>query len=223
MIKLLILEDDAEMNHALCIYFKKAGYTVLQAFHCAQAQSIAEENPPDIIIADIGLPDESGLSFCAKILKEQKIPVLFLTAKDEETDILNGYEAGCEEYVTKPVSPKVLLKKVEVILKRNPASDNILYYQDLKIDYEKRRVWIGSTEIMLTVKEWKILQILSKNKGQIVTKELLLQKIWDAENNFVEEHTVTVVINRLRKKIETDTSKPAYIKNIFGVGYTFGE
>ena len=109
MIKLLILEDDAEMNHALCIYFKKAGYTVLQAFHCAQAQSIAEENPPDIIIADIGLPDESGLSFCAKILKEQKIPVL------------NGYEAGCEEYVTKPVSPKVLLKKVEVILKRNPA------------------------------------------------------------------------------------------------------
>lgn len=177
---------------------------------------------PDVIIADIGLPGTSGIDLCKKFLKYKSIPVIFLTAKDDEEDILEGYEAGCQEYVTKPVSPKVLLKKVEVILKRN-RSGNIMEYKDLRIDFDKRKVWNCDKEIKLTIKEWKVLAILAASRGNIVTKEMLLEKIWDADNNFVDDHALTVVINRLRKKIESAPSSPVYVKNVFGVGYTFGE
>lgn len=220
--RILLLEDDFQLNDALKIYFSKAGYTVFQAHSVAEAEASLNKEP-DIIIADIGLPGESGIAFCRKVLKRKEIPVIFLTARDEEADILEGYEAGCQEYVTKPVSPNVLAKKIEVILNRNNRSEDILEYRDLRIDYGKRKVWNQSGEVRLTAKEWKVLCALAASRGNIVTKELLLEKIWDSDGNFVDEHTVTVVINRLRRKIEEDPSSPVYIKNIFGIGYTFGE
>ena len=219
--RILLVEDDAQTNEALKIFFCKAGYTVLQAYNATEAERCLDKNP-DVIIADIGLPGTSGIDFCKKLLKYKSIPVIFLTAKDVEEDILEGYEAGCQEYVTKPVSPKVLLKKVEVILKRSGAG-NIMEYRDLRIDFDKRNVWNRDREIKLTIKEWKVLSILAASRGNIVTKEMLLEKIWDADNNFVDDHALTVVINRLRKKIEPDPSSPVYVKNVFGVGYTFGE
>lgn len=222
MTTLLIIEDDIDMNNALCIYFEKEQYKVYQAFNSIEAEQHIKKNDIDIIVADIGLPGESGLHFVRRLSFNKKIPVVFLTAKDEEEDILEGYDVGCEEYITKPISPKILHKKLETILKRN-TEENILFYKEIKIDYEKRRVWIRNEEIKLTSKEWKILEILTVNMGKIITRETLLQKIWDIDENFVDEHVVTVVINRLRKKIEIDTKSPVYIKNVFGVGYTFGE
>lgn len=222
MTTLLIIEDDIDMNNALCIYFEKEQYKVYQAFNSIEAEQHIKKNDIDIIVADIGLPGESGLHFVQRLSSNKKLPVVFLTAKDEEEDILKGYDVGCEEYITKPISPKILHKKLETILKRNTA-ENILFYKEMKIDYEKRRVWIRNEEIKLTSKEWKILEILTVNMGKIITRETLLQKIWDIDENFVDEHVVTVVINRLRKKIEIDTKSPVYIKNVFGVGYTFGE
>lgn len=223
MAALLIIEDDFEMNQALYIYFEKNHYKVYQAFNCKEAEQHLRKNKIDLIIADIGLPDESGLHFMHRIVNIQKVPIVFLTAKDEDEDILNGYDAGCEEYITKPISPIILQKKLEAILKRNMDAGNILYYKELKIDYEKRRVWLRNEEIKLTLKEWKILEVLASNMGKIITKETLLQKIWDIDENFVDEHVVTVVINRLRKKIEKEMRSPVYIKNVFGIGYTFGE
>ena len=108
MIKLLIIEDDVQLNTALKIYFEKTQYLVFQAFNCKEARQMIKREP-DIIIVDVGLPDGSGIDLCRHMLADKKIPVIFLTARDEEKDILEGYEAGCEEYVTKPVSPKVLL------------------------------------------------------------------------------------------------------------------
>ena len=180
---LLIIEDDLDMNNALKIYFEKEDYKVYQAFNSFEAEKYLKENEIQIIIADIGLPGESGLDFIHRIQKDKKIPVVFLTAKDEEEDILKGYDAGCEEYVTKPISPKVLQKKLDTILKRNVEKD-ILNYKEIKIDYKKRRVWIRNEEIKLTSKEWKILEVLTINMGKIITKESLLQKIWDIEENF---------------------------------------
>lgn len=222
MITLLIIEDDLDMNNALRLYFEKESYKVYQALNCFEAEMYLKEKEIQIIIADIGLPGESGLNFIHRVLRGKKIPVVFLTAKDEEEDILKGYDVGCEEYITKPIAPKILQKKIETILKRN-MSHSILIYKEIKVDYEKRRVWIRNKEIKLTTKEWKILEVLTVNSGRIITKEVLLQKIWDIDENFVDEHVVTVVINRLRKKIEIDTKSPVYIKNVFGVGYTFGE
>lgn len=222
MIKILIMEDDVSLNNALKTYFEKADYMVFQAFTCKEAEQIINQKSINMIIADIGMPDQSGLMFAENIRKERNIPIIFLTAKDEEQDILDGYDAGCEEYVTKPISPKVLQKKMEVILKRR-ENENILFYQALKIDYEKRRIWKNGAEVKVTDREWQILYLLAKNKGKIITKEILLEKVWDIEGNFVDEHVVSVVINRLRKKIEDHAGEPVYIKNVFGVGYTFGE
>lgn len=157
------------------------------------------------------------------MLSNKKVPVVFLTAKDDEEDVLKGYDIGCEEYITKPISPKILQKKIEAILKRNMMDKTIFNYKNIKIDYEKQRVWRSEEEIRLTLKEWKILEVLTRNRGKIITKEVLLQKIWDIDENFVDQHVVTVVINRLRKKIEPNMKEPIYIKNIFGIGYTFGE
>lgn len=223
MIKIQIIEDDVEMNNALKIYFEKAGYVVLQCFNVKEAYKMMQMQQADIIIVDIGLPDGSGLEIAGKIKNSNDVPVVFLTARDEENDILKGYESGCEEYITKPVSPKILQKKIEAILKRSKTIGNVMIYKELEIDYEKRKIWKNGIEIKLTSKEWKILSLMSKNRGKIMTQESLLDKIWDSEGNFVDKHTVTVVISRLRKKIETSTEEPVYIKNIFGIGYTFGE
>ena len=123
--------------------------------------------------------------------------------------------------MTKPVSPRVLVKKIGAVLRRNERS--YLTYRSLSIDVEGRRVWREREEISLTAREWKVLLLLAENRGRIITKETLLEKVWDAEGSFVDDHAVTVVINRLRKKLESDPGKPVYIRNIFGVGYTFGE
>lgn len=223
MYKLLILEDDLQMNHALKIYFEKEGYDVYQAFNAIEAGQILQKMEVDIMLADIGLPGKSGLDFVKMILRDKKIPTLFLTARDEEQDIINGYEAGCEEYIVKPISPVILLKKIEVILRRNKIEGNLFVYKDLKIDYEKRRVWKNKEEINLTDREWNILKLLSKNKGKVVTKEVMLENVWDVEGNFVDEQVIKVVINRLRKKLGQGTTSSEYIRNVFGVGYTFGE
>ena len=221
---ILILEDDVQMNEALRLSLGKAGYDAVQAFDSYQAEKILQDcssrRLPALLLADVNLPGESGISFYRRIRQKYPVPVIFLTARDEERDILEGYEAGCEEYVTKPVSPKVLVKKIGAVLRRNPE---LLTYRELSIDKDGRRVWRNREEICLTAREWKVLMLLAENRGRIITKETLLEKVWDAEGNFVDDHAVTVVINRLRKKLEPDPGKPVYIRNIFGVGYTFGE
>lgn len=219
--RILLLEDDIQMNEALTVFFSKEGHLVFQAHTVKEAEEYVQREP-DLILADIGLPGTSGIEFCKQLLKYKAIPVIFLTAKDEEEDILEGYEAGCQEYVTKPISPQILLKKMEVIVNRS-LDGEILEYQDLRIDFEKKKLWNHDGEVRLTAREWKVISVLAANRGKIVTKERLFEKVWTAENSFVEDHALTVVINRLRKKIEKNPSDPVYIRNIFGVGYTFGE
>lgn len=223
MSSILLLEDDEELGEALCIYLQKAGYEIRLAGNCRSAEIFLTEYVPDIVIADIMVTDGSGLEFGKTVIEKSQIPVVFLTAKDDESDILKGYEAGCEEYVTKPLSPRILEKKIATILKRQKDNPNTMCYKKLKIDYDKKRVWHGEEEVHLTSREWKILELLAKNQGKIVTKEVILEQVWDIDENFVDTHAVTVVINRLRKKIENNMTEPVYIRNVFGVGYTFGE
>lgn len=222
MMRILIVEDDTQTRESLALYFTKAGCTVLPAENTSEARHCLSQEP-DVILADISLPGQSGIEFCRSVQKIRPIPVIFLTARDHEEDILEGYEAGCQEYVTKPISPKILLKKLQVILKRNGQSQDVFEYRGLRIDYQKQRVWNSQGEISLTAREWKLLSVLAVNHGKIVTRERLLEKIWDSDGSFVEDHAVTVAVNRLRKKIEKNPSDPLYIKNIFGIGYTFGE
>ena len=176
------------------------------------------------MLLDINLPDGNGIDFCKEIREEVNFPIVFFTANDTDEDMVKGFQCGCDDYIAKPFSVEVLKHKVNAILRRKDiSSKNIFQYKELKIDFDRMSVFIDDKEINLTATEYKLLELLAKNKGRVVTKEMLLEKLWDNNGNFVDENTLSVNIRRLRKKIEVDTKNPQYIITVFGIGYTFGE
>lgn len=222
MTKIAVIEDDVLLNRALAIYLQKEGYEVLQGFSCREGLELIRQNP-NLILLDRMLPDGDGINLCRQEANVRKMPVLFLTARDEENDMIDAFDAGCEDYVVKPFSMDVLKRRIAVVLRRNLHSQDVFVYRDLVIDFAKKSVICGESPVRLTAKEYRLLEYMAKNSGQVLTKEILLEKLWDAEGKFVEENTLFVTINRLRKKIEPDVSHPEYIKNIFGMGYLFGD
>ena len=137
--------------------------------------------------------------------------------------MIKAFDLGADDYLVKPFSLAVLLKHIEAIFRRMGKNREIFQYENLKIDFERKQVFSETEEVKLTAKEYKLLEILAKNKGRVLTKTMLLQQVWDVEGTFVEENTVNVTLNRLKKKIEPDPSNPIYITNLFGIGYTFGK
>ena len=222
MAKIAVIEDDTLLNQALVICLEQEGYTVLSGFTCKEGLEIIKQKP-DLLLLDRMLPDGDAINLCRRKAKELKLPVLFLTARDEETDMIDAFDAGCEDYVVKPFSMDVLKRRIAVILRRNPDSKNVFVYEDLVIDFKKKSVLCKDCPIKLTKKEYQLLEYMAKNAGQVLTKEMLLEKLWDEQGKFVEENTLFVLIKRLRNKIEADVSEPVYIKNVFGMGYLFGE
>ncbi len=220
--KIAIVEDDKLYNEALTISFKKEGYDVISGFSANDGKNMVAEHP-DLVILDVSLPDGSGIDVCKYIRGVSGIPVLFLTARDEEIDMIMAYDAGCDDYVNKPFPVDVLKKKVAAILKRNDVNSGSLMYKGLLIDYDKRSVSYEGQKISLTSKEFGLLEYLSKHRGTVVSKDKLLEAIWDVNGSFVEENTVNVTINRLRKKIEPDGTETTFINNVFGMGYRFGD
>ena len=222
MKKIAIIEDDKLFHEALKRALKKAGYQVAGAFSLAQGYEVLKEHP-SLLIIDRNLPDGDGLELCRKARASGGIPALFLTARDEEEEMIKAFDFGADDYLVKPFSMAVLLKHIEAILRRTGKKHEIFQYENLKIDFERKQVFRETEEVRLTAKEYKLLEILAKNKGRVLTKTMLLQQVWDAEGAFVEENTVNVTLNRLKKKIEPDTSNPIYITNLFGLGYTLGK
>ena len=163
------------------------------------------------------MPDGDGFHFCKWIKARNNVSILFLSARDLEEDILNGYEIGADDYVTKPFSMKILLKKISIILSREVKKTNIYDDGFLKIDFELGVVQIEEKSCPITPTEYRILKKLIDNKGQLLTYSVLLDSLWEEGIEFMDKHTLAVSINRLRKKIETD--KHSYISNIYGMGY----
>ena len=176
------------------------------------------------MIIDVGLPDGDGFFLCKKARKTQNLPVIFLTARDEETDMLRGFDCGADDYLVKPFSMPVLLKHAEAVLRRTKSDEpEIFFYEDISIDFERKRVLRQGETVNLTLKEYSLLELLAKNRKKVITRQMMLEKLWDSSGSFVEENTVNVTLSRLRKKIEPDPANPIYIKNVFGIGYTFGD
>lgn len=219
MIKIGLIEDDKLLNESLSILLSKEGYKIYRGYSLADGIKLLEEEL-DLLILDLMLPD--GLSF-SLAERSSGIPIIFLTARDKETDMLRAYSGGCEDYIVKPFSPEILKYRVQVVLRRNGIKSDSLRFQGLMIEYNKRKVSIRQKQISLTAKEYQLLEYLSRNKGQVLSKEMILQRIWDLDGNFVEENTVSVTINRLRKKLGKKPDGSEYIKNVFGMGYVFGE
>lgn len=218
MMKIAVVEDDPLLHQSLCIALKKEGFHCLSAFTVKEGLALLKENP-DLLLLDINLPDGEGFQIAQN---RGGIPVMYLTARDAEVDMIQAFDQGCEDYIVKPFSMAVLLKRIQVILRRYQVGKEQLVTGELVIDYLKKQVTIKGEVVALTAKEYNLLQYLSKNKGQTLSKEAILAAVWDIDGQFVGENTVSVTINRLKKKIESNSNE-GYIKNIFGLGYIFGD
>lgn len=223
MSTILIIEDDKILNKGVSFALKREGYEILSAYNKSEGKHLILNNKIDFLLLDINLPDGNGVDLCREIRKQGDFPIVFFTANDTEEDMVKGFECGCDDYISKPFSVELLKYKINAILNRRAVNINILEYKDLKINFDKMVVLINDKEVNLTATEYKLLELLVKNKGKVVTKEMLLEKLWDNNGNFVDENTLSVNIRRLRKKIEEDTKNPQYIETVFGIGYTFGE
>lgn len=221
---ILIVEDDRVLNRGVSFALKKEGYEIISAYSLEEAKNVIIKNDIDFLLIDINLPDGSGLDLCEQISDIMDFPIVFFTANDTEEDMIKGFERGCDDYISKPFSMDILKLKINAILKRSHTKDkNEFKYKDLRIDYDSRKVYVRNEEVNLTVTEYKLLELLCKNKNKAVTKELILEKLWDCNGNYVDENAISVNIRRLRKKIEVDPKNPEYIITLFGIGYILGE
>ena len=223
---ILLLEDDKSLNRGISFKLKKEGYNVCTAFNIKEAKDVFENNKVDLIISDVGLPDGSGFDFCEEIRKISNVHIIMLTALDQEIDIVAGYDIGADDYITKPFSLMVLISKVNALMRRTSLreeSKRIIRCRNLSFYPEEMKLLINNEEVILSKNEYKLLNRLIQNSGQIVTKGQLLEALWDKDGAFVDENTVAVNIRRLREKIEDIPSEPVFIKNIRGIGYRWNE
>lgn len=218
MPSILLVEDDLALSEAIKLFLEQNKHTIDIANSLITVEKMLNNQKYDLIILDINLVDGASWSIPKKI---ENIPFVFLTARDEEKDILKGYRLGCDEYIVKPISLLVLNQKIQAILKRNIQDTTCKEYFDLKFYFKENRVFQGDKELNLSNKERKLIFLFAENQGRILTKEMILESIWGIEGDFVDEHAVVVCLNRLKKKL-AQSSKQEYIENVFGIGYVFG-
>ncbi len=187
--------------------------------NAADAKAIAVEHQFALVVLDVNLPDGNGYEVCRAIKEKQDAAVIFVTAQDMESDMLKGYECGADDYVTKPFSVAVFQKKVAAILSRIEKKQVLDVFDDgyLAIDFTENTCTAGQVPVALTPKEWKLLKIFAKSGKQVLTRQILLDRLWDIDGNFVDDHTLTTTLSALRKKIEN--KEHTYIQTVYGMGY----
>lgn len=216
---ILLIEDDRDLNAGLTYDLELEKYKVFSAFTLAEGREILACEAPDLILLDGNLPDGDGFDFCRTVKLKHDIPVIFLTARDMEQDEMCGFDCGADDYITKPFKMPILHRRIQAALRKSGVKETDGRYDDgfLRIDFERLTAERDKEALTLTPTEFKIVRLLTANADKVLTKRLLLEKIWDSSGNFVDEHTVAVNINRLRKKLESDGH--TYIKTLYGMGY----
>lgn len=220
MKRILIVEDDVLLNKTLTYNLVSDGYEVTPALNVRTAAALLAETDYDLVLLDINLPDGSGYDLCRLVKpKHPDTVVIFLTANDQESDQIRGYEAGAVDYITKPFSIGALQRKIRAMfamLEYHRPSDS---YEDgaLSLDFSRQSATLNGKPLILSAMEYKMLRLFCKNSGQVLTRQQLLEKLWDVDEKFVDEHTLTTTISRIRRKIEADGG--TYIKTIYGIGY----
>ena len=212
---LLLIEDNNTIIKGLEYTFKQNNYQTTSISYLQEAKKYLETNKPDIIVLDVSLPDGNGFDFYENYIKEKNIKTIFLTAKDNEDDIVKGLQLA-DDYLTKPFSTKELLARINKIITKN--NTNYIKVKDIKFDFNKMTVYKQDKQVMLTSLELKILQLLFNNLNKVVTRDYLIESIWNWTGNDVNDNTITVYLKRIREKIGNDI-----IKTIKGIGYIIDE
>lgn len=219
---ILLVEDNETIVMGLKYSLEQEGFKVISALNMSESKKILEQEEINLVLLDIGLPDGNGFDICKEIKQKQDIPVIFLTAQDEETSVVLGLDLGADDYIVKPFRTRELISRINSVLRRygkKEESSNIIKYKNIRIDINKATVFKDNEEIFLTSLEYKILLLLFTNQNRLITREQLLERIWDIAGNFVNDNTLTVYIKRIREKLGDDT----IIKTVRGLGYRVGD
>lgn len=225
MTDILLVEDSQELNRLMSAFLEKAGYQVRGVLTGEEAEAFLKEEQAKLLILDVMLPGIDGFALCGRIRETNSVPILFLSARVSKEDKINGFVAGADDYIEKPVDMDILVAKVAALMKRNydlKQKNTIIHSGALSIDKEKRQVFLKEKEISLTAKEYELLELLVENPGKTLQKDFLFQKIWGMDS-FSENQTLTVHIKMLRNKIEEDKQHPKRIQTVWGVGYKYEE
>lgn len=219
--QIFVLEDDNAIGMGLTYSLENESYSVTLAKDVKSALNIINEKEFALYILDLTLPDGSGYDVCRRIKEIGDLPVIFLTAYDDEVNVVMGFEMGADDYISKPFRVKELLVRIKSVLRRynKESNDGIVKIRDLVIYTNEAKVYKNGTEIILTAMEYRLLLILLNNRGRVLSRNQLLENIWDIDGDFVEDNTLTVYIKRLRDKIEEEPTKPDIIKTVRGLGY----
>ncbi|KQL54909.1 DNA-binding response regulator [Heyndrickxia shackletonii] len=223
--KILIVDDDKDIRNLISVYLENEGMYTQKVEDAIEALKLLEEKEFDLIILDIMMPNMDGIEACMKIRQERNMPIIMLSAKSEDIDKIQGLASGADDYLSKPFNPLELIARVKSQLRRYKKyntetinTKNVIEIGDLTINTDTRQVWVRGKEVRLTPKEFEILELLSRNKGIVLSVEKIYERVWK-EDFFKSDNTVMVHITKIRDKIEEDPKHPIYIKTVWGTGY----
>lgn len=217
--KILLVEDDRLIVENLTEYLKSEGFRVVSTDGQRKAMEILEGQEFDLILLDVTLAQGNGYSVCTEVKAKYQIPIIFLTALDDEFSVVTGLDMGADDYISKPFRPRELVSRMRTVLRRSGKSQNVLSAGDIRIDTEKGSVMRNGKEIFLSALEYRLLLVFFSHRGMVLTRTMLLEEIWDVAGEYVNDNTLTVYIKRLREKIEDCPQDPKIIKTVRGLGY----
>lgn len=221
---LLIVEDDITIRQGLKFYLEQENFSVIDVENAKDTINVINNNSIGLILLDVNLPDMDGFKLFKEIKKIKDIPIIFLTANDLEVSVVRGLDMGADDYITKPFKARELVSRIKNVLRRvnNNQDNNLIKIKDIVIDLKQAKVFKNNVDVMLTALEYKILITLALNPNTVFTREKILADIWDVNEDYVNDNTLTVYIKRIREKIEDNITNPKIILTVRGIGYKIG-
>ena len=228
MCKILLLEDDVSLIDGLVYSLERNGFSLDVARTVKDAENYLLKHEYDLLLLDVTLPDGTGFEVCEQVRKiGSDVPIIFLTAADEEINVIRGLDSGGDDYITKPFKLGELCSRIKALLRRagmkTKKDTSVLHAWDITIDLLSSRVLFKNKTLDLTAAEYRLLCLLIRNAGLVVTRNQILDELWDGSGNFVDDNTLSVYIRRLREKVETDPSHPEHLMTVRGFGYRWTE
>ena len=224
MTKILVVEDEKSLSEPLAYLLRREGYEVSVVDNGLSAVEAVDQSPPDLMLLDLMLPGLAGTEVCREVRNRSSLPIIMLTAKDSEVDIVVGLELGADDYVTKPYSSRELLARIKAVLRRRSTdpdpADGILEYHGIVLDSDRHQLQVRGEPVSLPLKEFELLELLMVNAGRVLTRGQIIDRVWGSDY-FGDTKTLDVHIKRLRSKIEVHPSEPTIIMTVRGLGYRF--